>query len=203
MRGFFFKNGIDNIELNALSSGEKQVIYRSTFLLKDNRATLGCPVLLDEPETSMHPKWQEKIYGLYKQLLTETGFQKSQIFIATHSDYIIKSALQDENALILQLNVNEANIFSSKEMNKSVHDTILPASTLGELRWRMFNLPNNDFHSALYGYIQNNLVKDIDGNNISSAAKEVSASVTQTDNFLCNQNDALREWKYKTKIYKD
>lgn len=56
----FQKNGID-IPINNLSSGEKQVVYRGCFLLKDVNATNGAFVFIDEPEISLHPNWQAKI----------------------------------------------------------------------------------------------------------------------------------------------
>lgn len=46
---FFRKNGID-IPINNLSSGEKQVVYRGCFLLKDVNATNGAFVFIDKPE---------------------------------------------------------------------------------------------------------------------------------------------------------
>jgi len=45
----FQKNGVD-IPITNLSSGEKQVVYRGCFLLKDVNATNGAFVFIDEPE---------------------------------------------------------------------------------------------------------------------------------------------------------
>ena len=43
-----------------LSSGEKQIVYRGSFLLKDINALNGAFVFIDEPEISLHPIWQKK-----------------------------------------------------------------------------------------------------------------------------------------------
>ena len=43
------------VSIDALSSGEKQVVYRGCFLLKDANATKGAFVFIDEPEISLHP----------------------------------------------------------------------------------------------------------------------------------------------------
>lgn len=56
----FEKNG-KLIQIDALSSGEKQIVYRGCFLLKDANAMNGAFVFIDEPEISLHPKWQMKV----------------------------------------------------------------------------------------------------------------------------------------------
>lgn len=89
----FKKNGHD-VRVDQLSSGEKQIVYRGCFMLKDSHALRGSFVFIDEPEISLHPSWQEKILHFYKSLFQdEEGYQTSQIFCVTHSSFII----HDEN----------------------------------------------------------------------------------------------------------
>lgn len=86
---YFKKNGTD-IPIDGLSSGEKQVVYRGCFLLRDVNATNGAFVFIDEPEISLHPNWQMKIMDYYKGIFTgEDGKQTSQIFAVTHSPFVI------------------------------------------------------------------------------------------------------------------
>ena len=55
-------------------------------------------IIIDEPELSLHPKWQEKILSFYRNLFTnEDGKQIAQLMIATHSQYIIQSAMNKVN----------------------------------------------------------------------------------------------------------
>ena len=56
----FEKHGKD-ISVDSLSTGEKQVVFRGAHLLKNSNSMVGGVVLLDEPELSMHPKWQQKV----------------------------------------------------------------------------------------------------------------------------------------------
>lgn len=85
----FKKGGVD-ISIDDLSSGEKQIVYRGCFLLKDVNAMNGAFVFIDEPEISLHPIWQMKIMDYYKGIFTnEDGVQTSQIFAVTHSPFII------------------------------------------------------------------------------------------------------------------
>lgn len=78
------------VELGDLSSGEKQIIFRGGYLLKNQYASDGALVLIDEPEISMHPEWQKRIMNFYKNIFTNSlGEQFSQIFAVTHSPFII------------------------------------------------------------------------------------------------------------------
>ncbi len=98
---YFKKNGVD-IPIDNLSSGEKQVVYRGCFLLKDVNATNGAFVFIDEPEISLHPNWQMKIMDYYKDIFTaEDGKQTSQIFAVTHSPFIIHNENRRNDKVIV------------------------------------------------------------------------------------------------------
>ena len=98
---YFKKNGMD-IPIDGLSSGEKQVVYRGCFLLKDVNATNGAFVFIDEPEISLHPDWQVKIMDYYKGIFTsEDGKQTSQIFAVTHSPFIIHNQNRKNDKVIV------------------------------------------------------------------------------------------------------
>ena len=97
----FSKNGVE-IPIDALSSGEKQIVYRGCFLLKDANAISGVFVFIDEPEISLHPTWQMKIMDYYKSLFTnESNTQTSQIFAVTHSPFIIHNNNRRNDKIIV------------------------------------------------------------------------------------------------------
>lgn len=97
----FSKNGVE-IPIDALSSGEKQIVYRGCFLLKDANAISGVFVFIDEPEISLHPTWQMKIMDYYKSLFTnESNVQTSQIFAVTHSPFIIHNNNRRNDKIIV------------------------------------------------------------------------------------------------------
>ena len=52
-------------------------------------------ILIDEPELSLHPKWQQRIIEVYKKI-----GENNQIIIATHSPHILGS-VSSENIFIL------------------------------------------------------------------------------------------------------
>ena len=93
------------IPIDNLSTGEKQIVYRGCFLLKDVNATNGAFVFIDEPEISLHPKWQMKIMDYYKGIFTdESGQQTSQIFAVTHSPFIIHNDNRSNDKVIILYN---------------------------------------------------------------------------------------------------
>lgn len=97
----FERNGKE-IFLDNLSSGEKQIIYRGSFILKDLNALKGALVLIDEPEISMHPEWQKKILDFYKKIFIDsTGKQSSQIIAVTHSPFILHNDLRKNDKVIV------------------------------------------------------------------------------------------------------
>lgn len=97
----FKKNGTP-ISIDQLSSGEKQIVYRGCFLLKDVNAMNGAFVFIDEPEISLHPNWQEKIMDYYKGIFTDTdGKQTSQIFAVTHSPFVIHNDNRRNDKVII------------------------------------------------------------------------------------------------------
>ena len=100
------------IFLENLSSGEKQIIFKGVYFLREfakhqdpnnkTNPTIAC--LIDEPEISMHPRWQKKILNFYKGLVSNADKkQTSQIFMATHSPFIIHEAnLKTDKVIVLK-----------------------------------------------------------------------------------------------------
>lgn len=98
---YFEKYG-KKIPLDQLSSGEKQIVYRGCFLLKDKEAMNGAFVFIDEPEISLHPVWQKKIMDYYKGIFTNNeGIQTSQIFAVTHSPFVIHNENRKNDKVIV------------------------------------------------------------------------------------------------------
>ncbi len=146
----FTKNGT-SIPVDELSTGEKQIVFRGIYLLKNSNLLQGAAIMIDEPELSMHPKWQRKILQYYKGLYTQNGQQNAQLFFATHSDHVLKEALsnQTEN-IVITLEENNGSITSQKIDSPSV----LPSITSAETNYLAFDLVSNDYHIELYGWLQ-------------------------------------------------
>lgn len=75
--------------LAELSTGEKQIVFRGAFLLRQLDALRGAVVLIDEPELSLHPRWQERIAGFYEEIVADEEGFPSQVILATHSPFVV------------------------------------------------------------------------------------------------------------------
>lgn len=97
----FEENG-NEITINNLSSGEKQIVFRGSFLLRNKLTSESAIILVDEPEISLHPKWQKKIINYYKNLFkNDKGIQTSQIFFVTHSPFVIHNIDAEMDEIIV------------------------------------------------------------------------------------------------------
>lgn len=96
---YFHLKDINNIvfkseqTIDSLSSGEKQILILFTYLAFGN--TNGKIFIIDEPEISLHPKWQDD----FLQQLNNVTPQETQLIIATHSPSIVGEL--EENCKIL------------------------------------------------------------------------------------------------------
>jgi len=97
---FFESVNGQRITFEELSSGEKQ-LYFMGFMLK-NLNINNTIIMIDEPEDSLHPKWQSQLLQFYSNI-----GENNQVILATHSPHIIGSAkaesvflLKNENGKI-------------------------------------------------------------------------------------------------------
>ena len=149
---YFLKYG-NQIPIDSLSTGEKQIVFRGIFLLRNLNRLKGGVLLIDEPELSLHPKWQNKILKYYQTLFTDptTGLMQVQIIMATHSERILSAAFDDsaKNGVIVLKN-EEGSITSSLVNAPGV----LPSVTSAETIYLAYDVPTVDYHIELFSHIQ-------------------------------------------------
>lgn len=90
-----------------LSAGEKQIFFRGGSLVQMNLN--DSIILIDEPELSLHPEWQQKILDFYKSI-----GENNQIIIATHSPHIVSSCKKEE-VIVLDRNDGKTVLKSNVE----------------------------------------------------------------------------------------
>ena len=106
-----FNNSLGKeFDINGLSSGEKQLFVRALTLKMINAN--NSIILIDEPEISLHPKWQQKIIKVYERI-----GENNQIIIATHSPHILSSVEKKESIFLLSKNEKGVKIFSYKDLD--------------------------------------------------------------------------------------
>lgn len=160
----------DKIPIDGLSTGEKQIVFRGAYLLRNVKKINGGIVLIDEPELSMHPKWQKKILSFYKKLFTYDGEQKAQLIIATHSEYVIREALKDKEDTLVIILEDDNGIIKQKRAEAPY---LLPRLTAAEINFKAFNIYSIDYHIQLYGFLQE---------------KTRRGSVLRMDNYIKNNS---------------
>ena len=95
-----FENAQGNrLEMSDLSDGEKQIYYRAIFL--NSIQLKNSLIFVDEPELSLHPRWQMIVSKLY-----QNAGKNNQVFLATHSPHII-SSINPDSLFILHYSDNQ------------------------------------------------------------------------------------------------
>ena len=206
---FFIKNGVE-IPIDGLSSGEKQIVCRGCFLLKDANALNGAFVFIDEPEISLHPLWQQKVLDYYKGIYTDSnGKQTSQLFVATHSPFIIHNQNRKNDKVIVmkrdelgQIVVSEKTEYykcDSIEVIKDAFNTSLFEEKIYSGRPRVYLEGRTDemyFNKALEVYGYKNVPFDFKWvGYIDENGQEVhtgKSSLNKAEQFLIAQNNGFK-----------
>lgn len=103
----------EEFDITELSSREKQLFVR-TLAIKMLEPENSI-ILIDEPELSLHPKWQQKILEVYQKI-----GKNNQIIVATHSPHILGS-VPKENLIILTRDENgEIKALKDEELYSSL-----------------------------------------------------------------------------------
>lgn len=136
-----------DIFLQDMSTGEKQIIYRLGYILKNIRNINGAIILIDEPEISLHPSWQTK----FKNFLLHAfnGFDV-QFIIATHSPYIFENFDESTESCI--------KIDKSKPISSKISITFpnLPnyKPSVGLISYLAYGIFDDTLHIELYTLLQ-------------------------------------------------
>lgn len=142
-------------DLNTLSSGQQEILLKLKSLKQAQLSTDF--VLLDEPETSLHPRWQKRIVYLIRDIISDDDRKAPQLFVATHSEKVLESLIGNDDVLIIRL-------FKEGKENKiesiSQMDLRLPSPTFAELDYVVFHIPSLDYHDQLFTYFGSFFVKD-------------------------------------------
>lgn len=98
---------------NELSGGEKQLYYKA--ILFDKLRPQNSLIMIDEPETSLHPTWQQEVLKLYQNIQGN-----NQMILVTHSPHIIAS-IKPENLFVLNMNEEKKTVECFNAKDKGFH----------------------------------------------------------------------------------
>lgn len=94
--GKYLTTGAEKIQLDQLSSGEKQILLiLTTVFLQEEKPNI---LLMDEPEISLHINWQDRLIELIRKLNPNC-----QLILTTHSPNIFANGWEDKIVFIQDL----------------------------------------------------------------------------------------------------
>lgn len=143
------KNDDSVININQLSSGEKQllIIFLTVVLEKDKPFIL----LMDEPETSLHVEWQSTLIDNIQKIKPNV-----QIIVATHNPLMTLNRNQNEIGVI---KLNEEEIYTDNTGTKylDISSVLLKYFELSSLIGKDMQKDIKDFSELKVKELDNNL----------------------------------------------
>lgn len=108
----------DVFDFEHTSSGEKHFIYTMINLIANvERDSL---IFIDEPELSLHPRWQMKYVKMLKEILVD--FKCCHCVLASHSHFMV-SDLEPTSSSLLSLQKLQSNTIELRKSNLIKYDT--------------------------------------------------------------------------------
>lgn len=128
---------------------------------------------IDEPETFLHPIAQDRLLASFEKLS-----QDSQVFVTTHSPYLLKIFNKDTHTLHIFKKQDGVTVsMSSAELNMFSKSS----PTWGEINYTAFGVVSVEFHNELYGFIQAKAIsEDKDNYNIDNFEKYLKSNGCST-----------------------
>ena len=101
---------------------------------------------IDEPETFLHPQAQNRLLDSLEKISSQ-----SQVFIITHSPYLLKKYKKDTHSLNV---FSKSSPFNKAEESKAFDLFGSSSPTWGEINYYAFGVISVEFHNELYGFVQ-------------------------------------------------
>ncbi len=137
----------ENIPINKRGSGVKRLVLLNFFraeaerkLRESNHANVIYAI--EEPETSQHGNYQEKLIEAFEELSQASN---TQVIMTTHSALIVKE-VEFDNIRLVDSSDEEIEI-------KTIEPRQLPYVSHNEVNHLAFGDISDDYHNELYGFI--------------------------------------------------
>lgn len=127
----------------ALSGGE-QSAFNLAMAIEFSRSVQSRFLILEEPETNLHPSVQQNFLKIIEKCLPER-----QIFVSTHSPYIFENHLSSAT-LVIGTSTAKGTILE----NPSPQLWLFSTASWGELSFHAYGLATFEYHNELYGWLQ-------------------------------------------------
>ncbi|MCY7123144.1 AAA family ATPase [Streptococcus mutans] len=190
----FFKNGSILLEENGIKTdvSEKGTGMQRALALSliqvyadidksDHEISTPLLFFIDEPETFLHPQAQDKLLNSLEKIS-----KSSQIFITTHSPYLLRCYNKSHHKLY---------IFSRNEEDDRIKEDsqigILPYSSpsWGEINYFAFKVASPEFHNELFGELHN--LATSKKKTFENGSKTVGKRISSFDTWLSERSDVI------------
>lgn len=159
--------------VDELSSGEKQIFFRAGSILEYDLQ--NAIILIDEPEISMHPEWQQKILDFYRKVVGSSN----QLIIATHSPHIISSCKKEEvRSLIKDKNMIIVNEHIEGTYGRTVEQLLLSLFDLKSVRYQKIQEQLDEFKQL---YINQDQLSDNEKSRLEKIKNELYEYLDHND----------------------
>jgi predicted ATPase len=133
----------NDISIDRMSSGEQTMIRLFSYFsdMPHPESKENIIVFVDEPENSLHPKWQHDYLDRFRQIVEEVyGFSNSHFIFATHSPLIImKAGTSSVKSNVVSFYKDEYGRFQSEEV------TDIPAYSFEAILLDEFRVSYRDY----------------------------------------------------------
>lgn len=162
------------IPIEKLGSGLEMIFSILFIYFFYKSRNINTILLIDEPELHLHPKLQEDFVKLLLNIS-----KNSQVFIATHSPFLLQPIIRNKNATLYVFKKSKTGI-RIKNL-KTYKKKLFPWSpSWGEVNYLAYGFYTVEFHNELYGYLQ---------------FKKKKYTVPDVENFLISKGITLsKKW---------
>jgi predicted ATP-dependent endonuclease of OLD family len=167
-------------------------VYADISSSDENEVSKPILFFIDEPETFLHPQAQNKLLDALEKIS-----EKLQIFIITHSPYLLKKYKKETHSM---------NIFSKElglnkvEAGKKFDLFGSSSPSWGEINYYAFGVLSIEFHNELYGFIQAKAIMADEKNYHEEEFEKylINSGIVQNQPYVRLKKDGTTENQTKT-----
>lgn len=150
--------------------------------------------LIDEPELYMHPLAQDNLLNA----LDELSEGDNQIFLNTHSPYILRHFNSDRDSVVILSNVTGENRVRQMEA------LIFRPTSIGEITYKAFGVPTVDLHQRLYSIIENKVIyEDNAGIEKKDKNRKINSETAFSDYLDFKYKNILKHKRFRPRYTKN
>ena len=149
------------IPLQNRGDGFQQKVKNAVFrLFTEQEHEHYCIFAFEEPETRLHPSAQIEMYKTIKKLSKNSNYQ---VFMTTHSPYIVKELAKDNIKPIVIKRDEQNNKSYKSDFEEQVlsHDDYV---SMNEINYIAFEEPTVEYHQELYSKLEKFIYESVDKN---------------------------------------